>query len=62
MITYDVIEILSGNVVLSDVAYEDCITWIENFGDIINYTIIIHYKIIKCQTQLNTQQQVIPYH
>lgn len=42
MITYDVIEILSGNVVLSDSTYEDCITWIENFGDIINYTIIIH--------------------
>lgn len=42
MITYDVIEILSGNVVLSDVTYEDCIDWIENFGDIINYTIIIH--------------------
>jgi hypothetical protein len=31
MITYDVIEILSGNVVLSDVAYEDCINCIENF-------------------------------
>ena len=42
MITYDVIEILSGNVVLSDVTYEDCVTWIENFGDIINYTIVIH--------------------
>lgn len=42
MITYDVIEILSGNIVLSDKPYEECVQWLEEFGDILNYTIIIH--------------------
>jgi hypothetical protein len=42
MITYDVIEIFSGNVVYSDKTYEECINWLETYGDILNYTIIIH--------------------
>lgn len=40
MVTYDVIEIQTGNIVLSDVTYEECIDWIDNFGNILDYTII----------------------
>jgi hypothetical protein len=40
MITYNVIEITSGNIVFQDATYEECIQWIEEFGDIINYTIV----------------------
>jgi hypothetical protein len=42
METYDVIEISTGNPVFSDSTYEECINWIENFGDIIHYTIVEH--------------------
>jgi hypothetical protein len=42
MVTYDVIEILTGNVVLSDKTQEECINWIETYGDIIHYTIVEH--------------------
>jgi hypothetical protein len=42
MVTYDVIEFSTGNVVFSDSTYEDCLNWIETYGDIINYTIVEH--------------------
>ena len=42
MVTYDVIEISTGNVVFSDSTYEDCLNWIESYGDIIHYTIVEH--------------------
>lgn len=42
MITYDVIEIQTGNIVLSDSTYEECIDWIDNFGNILDYTITQH--------------------
>lgn len=41
METYDVIEISTGNIILEGSTYEECIQWIEEFGDIINYTITI---------------------
>jgi hypothetical protein len=40
METYSVIEIGSGNLVLVDKTHEECLNWIINHGDIINYTII----------------------
>ncbi len=42
MVTYDVIEISTGNVVFSDPIYENCINWIDTYGDIIHYTIVEH--------------------
>ncbi len=42
MVTYDVIEISTGNVVLSDKIQEECIDWIGTYGDIIHYTIVEH--------------------
>jgi hypothetical protein len=41
METYDVIEISTRNIMLEDSTYEECIQWIVEFGDIINYTITI---------------------
>jgi hypothetical protein len=43
MNTYDIIEISSGNVVLSDSTYEECIEWLDNYGNIIEYTVIEHF-------------------
>jgi hypothetical protein len=40
MNTYNVIEISTGNIIIQDSTYEDCLQWIEEFGDIINYTIV----------------------
>jgi hypothetical protein len=42
MVTYDVIEISTDNVVLSDKTQEECLVWIESYGDIIHYTIVEH--------------------
>jgi hypothetical protein len=42
METYNVIEISTENVVFSDTNYENCINWIETYGDIIHYTIVEH--------------------
>lgn len=42
MVTYDVTEIFTGNIVLSDKTYEECVEWIETHGDLLNYTITIH--------------------
>jgi hypothetical protein len=42
MVTYDVIEISTGNIVLSDKTQEECLMWIESYGDIIHYTIVEH--------------------
>jgi hypothetical protein len=42
MITYDVIEIYNSNVVLSDATYEQCLDWIDTYGNILEYTIIEH--------------------
>ena len=40
MITYNVIEISTNNVILFDSSYEDCLKWIEDFGNILDYTIV----------------------
>lgn len=42
MITYDVIEIQTGNIVLSDKTQEECLNWIESYGNILDYTIQQH--------------------
>jgi len=39
MVTYDVIEISTNTVVYSNDNYDECINWINTYGDIINYTI-----------------------
>lgn len=44
MITYDVIEILTENVVLSDKTQEECIEWIGKYGNIVEYTILQHQR------------------
>lgn len=42
MITYDVIEIETGNITLSDKTQEECLMWIKDYGNIIDYTIQEH--------------------
>ena len=42
MVTYDVIEIETGNIVLSDTTQEECLLWIEEYGNIVDYTIQEH--------------------
>jgi hypothetical protein len=42
MITYDVIEIETENIVLSDKTQEECLQWREDYGNIIEYTIQEH--------------------
>lgn len=39
---YNVIEITTNNVVLENSTYEECLNWIENYGDILNYSIILY--------------------
>jgi hypothetical protein len=38
---YNVIEIVTKNIVLENSTYQDCLDWIEVYGDIINYTIVL---------------------
>lgn len=38
---YNIIEINTGNIVQSDLTYEQCIDWLDNFGNIIDYTIVL---------------------
>jgi hypothetical protein len=38
---YNVIKITDNNVVLENSTYQECLNWIENYGDILNYTIIL---------------------
>ena len=40
METYNVIEISTGKIVASDLEYEYCMMWINNYGNIIDYTIV----------------------
>jgi phosphosulfolactate synthase (CoM biosynthesis protein A) len=40
METYNVIEISTGVVMLSNSTYDECVEWIDNYGDIIDYTIV----------------------
>jgi phosphosulfolactate synthase (CoM biosynthesis protein A) len=40
METYNVIEISTGNIMLENSTQEECLQWIETYGDIINYTIV----------------------
>lgn len=40
MITYQVIKIDTGEVMFSNGDYNICIQWIDDFADILNYTII----------------------
>lgn len=42
MITYDVIQIHTGNIVLSDTTQEECVQWIGEYGNIVEYTIQEH--------------------
>lgn len=44
MITYDVIEILTENIVLSNKTQEECIDWIVKYGNIVEYTIQEHQQ------------------
>lgn len=40
METYNVIEISTGKIVASDLDYGYCVMWINNYGNIIDYTIV----------------------
>ena len=40
MNTYNVIEIFTGNIIIHDSTYEDCLKWIEDYGNILDYTIV----------------------
>jgi phosphosulfolactate synthase (CoM biosynthesis protein A) len=40
METYNVIEISNGDVMLSNSTYDECVEWIDNYGNIIDYTIV----------------------
>ena len=40
MQTYNVIEVSTGKIVASDLEYEYCVMWINNYGNIIDYTIV----------------------
>jgi phosphosulfolactate synthase (CoM biosynthesis protein A) len=40
METYKVIEISNGDVMLSNSTYDECVEWIDNYGNIIDYTIV----------------------
>jgi hypothetical protein len=40
METYNVIEISTGDIMLENSTQEDCLKWIETYGNIIDYTII----------------------
>jgi hypothetical protein len=40
MTTYNVIEISTGTTVYSNNNYDECINWINTYGNIIDYTII----------------------
>jgi hypothetical protein len=42
MNTYNLIEISTGNILIEGSTYNECLDWIEKFGDIINYTITIN--------------------
>ena len=42
METYNVIEILTGNIVFGDSTQEECVEWINTYGDIINHTIKVN--------------------
>ncbi len=42
MVTYDVIEILTNAPVYQNATYEECVIWIESYGNIIDYTISLH--------------------
>jgi len=40
MKTYNVIEISTNNIIIENSTYEYCLSWIENFGNIVDYTIV----------------------
>ena len=40
METYKVIEISNGDVMLSNSTYDECVEWIDDYGNIIDYTIV----------------------
>ena len=40
MKTYNVIEISTQNIVFSDTNYDSCVDWLENNGNLLEYTII----------------------
>lgn len=40
MKTYNVIEIKTGKIVAEDLEYEYCLTWIRNFGNAVDHTIV----------------------
>ena len=44
MINYNVIEIQTGIIILLDKTYEECIDWIEKYGNIVDYTIQEHQQ------------------
>jgi hypothetical protein len=40
METYNVIEISTGDIMLENATQQECIDWINTYGNIINYTIV----------------------
>lgn len=40
MNTYSIIEIETGNVIQSNLSYEECVNWLDNYGNILDYTTI----------------------
>ena len=44
MKTYSVIKISTNEQILIDKTFEECLDWIKNYGDIVNYTIEEYIK------------------
>ena len=42
MDTYDVIEIETGSIIFSDKTQKECLQWIKDYGNIVEYTIQEH--------------------
>jgi hypothetical protein len=43
METYNVIKISTGDIMLENSTQEECIQWIDNYGNIIDYTIVEYF-------------------
>ena len=40
MMTFSVVEISTGIKILSNITYQQCVDWIDTYGNILDYTII----------------------
>lgn len=40
MVTYSIVEISTGNKIQTNMTYQQCIDWLDIYGNILDYTII----------------------